>query len=226
MNATFTVIIPTLGRETLGAAIRSALSQCAKDDWVRVIADGALSTAAMNDVRDAAYGPGCYGRHFSYDETPVTHDFGCTQRRVGLDHARGQTSHVLFLGDDDELAPGALDVFRAHAEGLRPMLQQMLNFRAEPGHGLLRGDKMHHYCDGMAVLPNKQELFAPWWTARGEDAAWLSDTLYNFLKAEPRGVIQLPEVTYFIRPWATPGPTPWSRRLERRAAKLARKAAR
>jgi glycosyltransferase involved in cell wall biosynthesis len=79
---TFTVVVPSAGRSTLGAALASVTDQLRPGDEVIVI---------CNHDRD----------------------LGAKARNNAIGRAQG--THLVFLDDDDEYLPGALDAFRAFA---------------------------------------------------------------------------------------------------------------
>lgn len=101
---TFTVVIPTLGRDTLPAALTSLARQpLLVGDEVVVVGDGHRPAAHA-----AFRASGMPGR---YDWTePDDQDGGGAQRNRGMALAR--TSHLLFLDDDDLYNPGALAAAR------------------------------------------------------------------------------------------------------------------
>lgn len=137
-------------------------------------------------------------------------DFGNAARNRAIEQAR--TSHIVFLDDDDEWLPGALDRMRSFA-------------RANPGRiGLfgqryeLNGDRFNstlkpsHFSSGMGVFPNDGRLgrFAPARELRplrpGETAErlavrWGDTEFYRAtLELHDEPPIVVPAVTFVVRP--------------------------
>lgn len=101
-SPTFSVIIPTYGRESLLRAIASVVSQEGSTAEVVVVADGALDTVTelLNGARLADI------RVVSQPKTGAS-----AARNLGAKIASGQW--LIFLDDDDLLAEHALEAFAA-----------------------------------------------------------------------------------------------------------------
>ncbi len=102
--SSLSIIIPTIGRPSLLAAVDSVWVQLADGDEVLVVFDDAFYEA---DAENLPFPRGV----MTFPCTGCQHnDFGATARNVGLMLARG--SHIVWLDDDDQLEPGALDAIR------------------------------------------------------------------------------------------------------------------
>jgi glycosyltransferase involved in cell wall biosynthesis len=147
------VIVPTLGRDTLAATLESIVPQLAQGDEVIVVADGPQPTAAAivrtirsDDVRYFAHGP--------------THVKGNSQRNAGIAGATGD--YLLFMDDDDVYVAGALDMIRdaARAEAGRSFVFRMDNY----GTILWRARRLSYGDVGtpMFVAPNVRGAVPSW----------------------------------------------------------------
>jgi glycosyltransferase involved in cell wall biosynthesis len=180
---TFSVIMPTKGRETLVSAFASVASQLRPGDEVLVVCS------------DAG-------------------DFGNSARNDAIERARG--SHLVFLDDDDEYLPGALDAMRSFAAA-NPRRVGLFRLRYH-GHGDTGAPKnLADIGTPMLVVPNvpgKVGRFGPADTddplvraqrpgeTREELALRFSD--YEFIRStlaqqggEP---VTVPTVTAVVRP--------------------------
>jgi glycosyltransferase involved in cell wall biosynthesis len=100
------VIVPTIGRETLAATLASAAAQLEGGDEVVVVGDGLQPRARALFEAGRTLGPQWrYVEHGSPDE------FGNAQRNAGIRLASGH--YLLFIDDDDIYADGALAAVRA-----------------------------------------------------------------------------------------------------------------
>jgi hypothetical protein len=124
-ESTLSIIIPTLGRETLRDTILSVDAQMRDDDEVIVVCDKTHGNpdAAARVLTDVLH-DGARRRRFTLytnDATPAQ-GIGGTQRALGIARARG--THLAFMDDDDVYAPGALDAMRRWACGV-PVIFRM-----------------------------------------------------------------------------------------------------
>lgn len=106
-----TVIIPSVGRETLKATLASLVYQLTEADAVVVISEGENyeTNATVYALAD------CYP---DLDLTYIERQGGCwghPNRNYALDH-HVHTSHVWTLDDDDQAAPGAIETLRKHMD--------------------------------------------------------------------------------------------------------------
>lgn len=119
-RSSISIIVPTIGRASLLAALRSIASQIELDDEVLVSADGLQPDArAMTAL---------FNSRFRYIESAVrANDWGATPRNEALELAR--CSAIVFMDDDDVYLPGALDAIRCGLEECpgRPLIFRMLH---------------------------------------------------------------------------------------------------
>ncbi len=139
------MIIPTIGRDTLGAAVRSASDA----DEVLVVIDDARDTWSWLSGRFP-------------DNVTVLHahggDHGYTARTVGIEAATG--THLAFLDDDDIYLPGSIDLFREHACAV-PVVFRMDHY----AHGVLWRDQALRFGNvstQMFVVPNDRDKLGVW----------------------------------------------------------------
>jgi glycosyltransferase involved in cell wall biosynthesis len=164
------VIIPTTGRPTLAATLRS-LKDLDGRDRVIVVADGNAPGVGKRLRR-----PGKAA--LDYISLPHnTGDWGATPRHVGMELARG--GWLWFLDDDDTATPDAVGVIRrALTVGKRiPRMFKMK--RGEPYNDTLWTIK--EYREGnvssqMMILPAVQSLCGRWGRYYSGDWGFLEET--------------------------------------------------
>lgn len=154
---TISVIIPTLGRDTLAAALYSVLPQLESEDEVVVVADlagdGHTARAICNGMPQVVYA-----------EAASTVGIGCAQREVGIDLAKGDW--LAFLDDDDVYLPGALEAFRngSGTSGSNP--ERPVIFRMNhPLLGVLWREPVLVYgnvSSQMLLVPNQPDRLGNW----------------------------------------------------------------
>jgi len=105
---TISVIIPTLGRVQLERAVRSVTSQLGPLDELIVVGDG--PTERGRRIMANTFDPRTF-----YVETEATRSWGTHQYDVGSWRARGDW--LMFLPDDDIMAPRAIEAVRAGVMG-------------------------------------------------------------------------------------------------------------
>lgn len=162
------VIVPTLGRETLAYTLASIKPQMQPGDEVVCVSDGQNLKAER--LWHQANVPG------RYRETAVTHDCGASQRNLALSLARGDV--VLFMDDDDAYLPGSFAAIRkALAEQPVPHVFRM-RYAAEswghkPGNVLWRVPQFvnDNVSTQMLAYPNRPDL-PRWDTEFGHDLRW------------------------------------------------------
>lgn len=105
----FSVVIPTLGRPSLAAAVRSVLAQTEPDFELIVVCDGDPTPAAeaLAEITDPRL------RLLEQPGLGVS-----AARNLGITHARGEW--VTFLDDDDRARPSWLQAWRS---AIRPHTQ-------------------------------------------------------------------------------------------------------
>lgn len=108
---TLSVLIPTLGRTSLGRAVQSVLMQLGPEDELIVVADGP-SNPARRTMLDA------WDKRARYVETHPTRIWGAYQYDIGASMARGD--FLVHLPDDDYMAVGAIEKIRERVSKLPP----------------------------------------------------------------------------------------------------------
>lgn len=180
------IILPTINRPTLRAAIESVVPQLKLADELIVIGHGVLPKVA--------YAVSQYPktRYFEdYTDSP----YGADRRNVGMDYAYG--SHFVFLDDDDILLPNALTIIRAQ---IRQQPEHLLFFRITQGvHGISNWyiDKFipHNIACANIVVPNT--AITPRWTTPHDDT---EDWVFIKTCAEVFPYSFIDEVTHHYRP--------------------------
>lgn len=140
---TLTVVIPTIGRGSLGRAIAS----CEGADEIIVVHDtaGAYMTMPLDhgNIRYALVEGG---------------DHGYTARTKGIELATG--THLAFMDDDDVYLPGAIDLFKQAARDV-PVIFRMDHYK----HGILWRRPVLEFGNvstQMFVVPNTPEKLGVW----------------------------------------------------------------
>lgn len=179
------VVVPTIGRATLKRTLLSLRPQLCPGDEVVVIADGPSARAVAREATCTL------GLPLVLADTPPTHCWGNAQRDLGMRLARG--THLLFIDDDDEYEPGALDAVRCGISR-NPKAAHIFRMRFGPGHPagqttpptvLWRDQVLRAQNIGtpMVVLPNRPELLPAW--TDGDAGDFFSDFLF-LRRAIPR----------------------------------------
>lgn len=155
-----TVIVPTIGRDTLAATVRSI-----PDEWrTLVIADGseAFGKACM----------ACAGTRARVVATPQTNDVGHTQRNTGMSIA--QTEWLAFMDDDDTYVPDVQKL--VDPQQRRPHIYRMRYCHG--GGELWQTEQVREGNVGtpMFVLPNDPAKLASWPSRRSGDFAFIQET--------------------------------------------------
>lgn len=198
----FSVITATLGRPTLASAIKSVVPNLSFGDEYIVVFDGPINIEALPQDEECIVDNMLY---MNSERSPGK--YGNPQRKIAIDAAIG--THIVFVDDDDRLAPGALDRLRPLCEEYRNhvILQPMLSWR----NGYPPNELLHepaHYCLCMGVYPISVMTSPPDWTVDGGDAEWLGKVLAQY----PRVSLRSAEPTYLIRPERPDEIVPESRR--------------
>lgn len=150
------VIVPTLGRPTLGRTLVSVAGQLEPVDELLVIADTA---GDVDRAQGAALAVTSRGQVLFAQCREDGSQFGNAQRDVGMEVASG--THLLFVDDDDVYLPGALDQVRVALE-LNSNSAHIFRARWGPGHHA-HGTELWHtqsvragnIATPMVVLPNR-----------------------------------------------------------------------
>lgn len=168
---TICVITPTISRPTLRKALISA-RLTPEDEWV-VVGDGP-QPGAEAVVESLAIIP-----YLHYIEGPLTRNMGNEQRDIGM--SLSHKDYFLFMDDDDEFVPGAVDIVRRHlreVKGPRPIIFRMhhnehviwTSRMLEPGNV---GTSM--FC--IPNVPGRLGKWSGWPNPQTSDLEFLNDTL-------------------------------------------------
>lgn len=110
VNEAITVIVPTLGRETLEATLTSVAPQLESLDQIFVIADGENTDV---DSLVAGFAKKYPKPVWNYLWEPKVGGWGHPLRNVVLNR-HIETTHVWTIDDDDVASDDALDAMRSH----------------------------------------------------------------------------------------------------------------
>lgn len=149
-NVSISVVIPTLGRPSLPAMLRSLAPQLNDCDEVVVVGDGPRPTAAaaVRSMRDPRIR---YLEH--HDDASI---FGNAQRNVGVEHSTGDV--LWFCDDDDQALPHALSVIRRELQDEVPVMFRMFH----EGRVLWSRAVMEKANIGGAMFVVPRSRFLPW----------------------------------------------------------------
>ena len=104
MVPTFSVIIPTAGRDTLRRSLYSCQEQdLVSGDEILVVGDGPVPDAEKMVKK--------MGPPFRYIEGPLHHTYGSAQRNFALDFAKAEW--ISWMDDDDIFTPRAFEIIRS-----------------------------------------------------------------------------------------------------------------
>lgn len=166
------IITPTLGRTTLPRTLESCWWQLGPDDEWLVVGDGPqpAARALVERLGDSR------ARYLEVRQPRSA--YGNAQRNLAMHAARA--GWFLFLDDDDELLPGALDAVRQRLQQPLPLMFRM-DYR--PGRRFLWEQPVlreGNVGGGMFVIPNLPGRWAEWpETDRScvGDFTWIRQTL-------------------------------------------------
>jgi glycosyltransferase involved in cell wall biosynthesis len=183
MAVKLSIVIPTLGRESLVDTLES----CADADEIVVVLDKARGGTLPCELPDnAVLLEGVYG---------VTG--GHLGRVHGIAIATG--THLAFFDDDDVYEPGAVDLMRAAACDL-PVIFRIRHYQ----HGVIWRDPniwFGNVTTQQYVVPNRPELLGSWdpirpdWPQPGGDCTFIQQTVENF-----GGVVWREDILATLRP--------------------------
>jgi hypothetical protein len=171
------VIVPTIGRPSLGDTLAS-IGNLEAGDQVLVVGDGEQisARAAFAEYRTAGW------EYFEADTDPPSH-YGNLQRDVGI--AAAEADWLMFIDDDDEYVPGALQTVRRSVKAApgRPHIFRMSFGAGHHAHGLTVWQHTNVVVQNvgtpMVVLPNRR-YGVSWMDGDAAGVAgWTSD--YRFL---------------------------------------------
>lgn len=143
-----TIVVPTIGRDSLQNTLDSIKSQIRQFDQVFVVADGTFPHS-QDLVRK-------YGIQFGYFNIPdgPHNDWGARARNYGMSFAK--KAYISFMDDDDEYLPGA---FEAIKNAVHEFPGQPFMFRMKHGDRTIWNSKeikMNNVSSQMVVVPNDQ----------------------------------------------------------------------
>lgn len=151
---TITVIVPTIGRESLTATVESILPQLQAGDELLVVGDGPDNTAKAR-----VYYPDTV-------QGEPSGDYGNKLRDWAMSVARGKM--LMFCDDDDTFTPDALAHVRKRCDRQRTRLHI---FRMQSSRdGVLWGGEHLNSCNvgtPMFVLPNNTARLGRWQNSGG-----------------------------------------------------------
>lgn len=108
------IIIPTLGRDTLKRAVDSVLESAGEDDEVLVIADGPDAYDRSKKVLYDYHARSNTDYRVDLTCTEKTTDWAATQLEEGMKAARGD--YIANIGDDDYMTPNACNTIKQSIE--------------------------------------------------------------------------------------------------------------
>jgi glycosyltransferase involved in cell wall biosynthesis len=195
VSASFSVIIPTLGRSTLRAMLASIAGQdLGASDEVLVIGDGPQPAAELL-ARDL-------GPPFRYLEGPLEHAFGDPQREYGMARARGD--YLLFADDDNAYLPGAFAAIRAAALVFadRPLIFRVrfLSGEIAPSAPRLNCGDFDTAC---GIWPNRSDRLSAWGHCYTGDYVFARQTL-DLYPDRDRSAVWRSEIIAVHRPHLAP----------------------
>lgn len=193
MQATLSVVIPTIGRASLADTLRSVAAQEGlPGDEVLLIGDG--PQPRVREVAERVGGE--TGSRVHYIEEGPTRDWGGAQRNLGYQLARAD--YVLAIDDDDVFVPGAFALIRCR---IAEHPGRALMFKVETRYGLLWARPvvaLGNVGTGMLALPNNKARMGRWGSRYEGDFDFISATEGRW----PGGFVWIPETIIVARrPW-------------------------
>lgn len=166
--SSISVVVPTIGRTSLKATLKSIVSQFDLGDEVVVVGDGPL---ILRQGMLESFGP-----QVRYIGLPVkANDWGGTPRNVGMKNAIG--NYIAFMDDDDEFLPGA---FKAMHEAINHYTGRTFLFRMKHTSRVIWekpeiaiGNVSTH----MIVMPNTPHKHPVWEGHYEADFKFISDLM-------------------------------------------------
>lgn len=169
MAVKLSIVIPTLGRDTL----ERTLASCADADEIVVVLDTVRGCTELPCELPA-------NAVFTQGEFGVTG--GHAGRAHGITLATG--THLAFFDDDDVYEPRAIDLMRDAACDL-PVIFRIRHYQ----HGVIWRDPsiwFGNVTTQQYVVPNRPELLGAWdpirpdWPQPGGDCTFIQQTVDNF----------------------------------------------
>ena len=196
------VIIPTLGRPTLGRMLESVQPQMGPEDEIVLLCDGPEVFDRLHRLQSLP--------RFWVWHRPTVDELrqgpGNTQRNSCLDQHLAEGDYLLWGQDDDIYLPGALDAVRAAAEKHpgRPLMFRMHAWWGEtlwrPSLGMYPDEllRVGNVSDQMFIAPNIPEKLGRFTNSYEGDFAFISETVK--LHGGPWSLVWRPEVIARCRP--------------------------
>lgn len=193
MDIAFSIVIPTCGRQTLEATLRSIIKAGAsEDDEVIVVGNGPQPKA--KDIVSRYGGKSVPGRLRYFETAPDPYP-GHLQRTLGMEHTMG--SHLIFIDDDDEYVDDAISKMRGIVSR-NPGSLHMFRMISEKMKGkLIWGVKGVLFCNVSTqniVVPNIKDRFGKWGLRRGGDYDFIRSTTDKW-PGKDNDIIWVDEVT-------------------------------
>lgn len=189
MQIRLSIILATTFRSTIIRAIASATSQMIDGDELLIVGDSQIA-----ELSDTIYSSSI---HLIYCRPGS--DWGNLERNVGMQYARG--THLMFLDDDDEFTPAALEAVRNSliANPDRPHMFRMID-----PNGLVlwqtREIKAGNHGTPMFVTPNNHRKLGQWPRNVYEgDFAFCQETLTHY---PPDTLVWSKAIIYGCRGWS------------------------
>jgi glycosyltransferase involved in cell wall biosynthesis len=167
MKANLSIIVPTIGRQTLSETLKSILKQVSPDDEVLVIADG--------EQPDAERIAKPFGGRVTYLEYGPTRDFGHSQRNYAMGIAKN--GYLAFMDDDDVYVDGALGTIK---EAIEANADRPLMFRMHFLDKIIWRRpvlEIGNVSTQMFIVPNARERLAKWESHHVGDFVFFWNTL-------------------------------------------------
>ena len=179
------IIIPTIGRQSIHGTLASIYNQIQPGDEVIVVGDGhrPLSEKAASYLG------------FSYLSTKATNEWGHAQRNLGMTVAKGD--YLAFMDDDDYYLPGA---FKAMRKAILEYPGKLFLFKIEDGPRTIWENETIRFSNistQMFVIPNRPEKCGKWQknvydrSGKGGDYRFICDTILFYA---PSDLIYRPEI--------------------------------
>lgn len=191
MQASISVIVPTIGRATLAATLDSIQKQMFAEDEVVVVGD---TLSYWEDPKISLS-----NRRLTFAEVEGG-DRGNAARIRGMELATG--THLAFMDDDDAYIAGAFQAMHEYAQPDRITIfrmrhhpwQVIIPFENEWGN--LKFGNVGTPCILVPNIPDKLGTWAPWDGAAGSDFRFISETCEK-LGTSP---VWRREITSIVRP--------------------------
>lgn len=204
-NITLSIIIPTIGRDTLARTLMSIDRQIHKDyvdlynDEIIVAADerGNWQYAEWlcSILNEHSYEP--YRNVYRFFKQPTGKPVGQPLRNYGIEQAT--KSHIVFSGDDDVFTPDAFDSIRTNV-CQNPDKVHLFKLNAWQCGVVPRDQKLYegNIDVGCAVVPNDQSKIGRFTMRYAGDYDFIVETTNNFGGEE--NIVWCPEILTITRP--------------------------